>query len=44
MSRSNFRQICVSRDDGECLVPTCDNPVTADPDGAGEVHHIDRKV
>ena len=40
MSRSGFREACVWRDDGECVVPWCDEPVTADPIGPGEVHHI----
>ena len=45
MSRQDFRQACVERDGGECLVPTCSKPVTTDPDGAGEVHHIiERKL
>lgn len=45
MSRSNFRERCVSRDDGECLVPWCDTEVTAEPDGPGEIHHIiERKL
>ena len=45
MSRTDFRQACVERDGGECLSPHCNNPVTADPDGPGEVHHImERKL
>lgn len=45
MSRAEFRARCVERDGGECLVPTCEKPVTKDPDGPGEVHHIiERKL
>lgn len=45
MTRNDFRQACVQRDDGECLIPTCDKPVTTDPEGPGEVHHIiERKL
>lgn len=40
MSRQTFREECVERDGGECIVVKCDEPVTADPDGPGEVHHI----
>lgn len=39
-SRLSFRDQCVDRDGGECIVPWCDKPVTVDPDGPGEVHHI----
>lgn len=38
--RDDFREDCVERDGGECLVPWCDSPVTVDPSGPGEVHHI----
>lgn len=45
MSRSDFREACVSRDGGKCLVPSCDEIVTAEPDSDGEVHHvIERKL
>lgn len=45
MSRAAFRKECVERDGGECLVPLCDEHVTADPEGPGEVHHIiERKL
>lgn len=45
MSRQDFREACVERDGGECLVPSCDRDVTASPDGPGEVHHIiERKL
>lgn len=45
MSRASFREACVERDSGQCLVPDCSREVTADPDGAGEVHHIlERKL
>jgi hypothetical protein len=40
MSRETFRRQCVERDGGECLVPWCNNEVTVDPDGPGEVHHV----
>lgn len=40
MSRQEFRKRSVNRDDGKCLIPWCDNRVTVDPDGPGEVHHI----
>lgn len=40
MSRKSFRQTCVERDGGECIVPWCQSSVTIEPDGAGEVHHI----
>lgn len=40
LSRREFRERCVDRDDGKCLVPWCSSRVTADPDGPGEVHHI----
>lgn len=39
-SRGDFRDACVSRDSGECVIPWCHEPVTVDPDGPGEVHHI----
>ena len=45
MSRRDFRDRCVSRDGGECVIPTCDREVTSSPDGSGEVHHIiERKL
>lgn len=45
MTRNSFRERCVSRDGGECIVPTCDREVTPSPDGPGEVHHIiERKL
>jgi len=45
MTREEFREECVYRDYGECIVPGCDAEVTADPDGPGEVHHIiERKL
>ena len=45
MSRLKFRQKCVERDSGTCVVPTCDEVVTDDPDGPSEVHHImERKL
>ena len=45
MSRLKFRQKCVKRDSGTCVVPTCGEVVTDDPDGPGEVHHImERKL
>jgi len=45
MSRNRFRERCVSRDGGECIVPTCEQEVTPSPDGPGEVHHImERKL
>lgn len=40
MTREAFRQTCVERDGSECLIPWCDESVTDDPDGPGEVHHI----
>lgn len=40
MSRSYFRETCVDREGGECIVPWCDSSVTVEPDGPGEVHHI----
>jgi hypothetical protein len=40
MTRDQFRTVAVDRDGGECVVPWCDAPVTEDPDGPGEVHHI----
>lgn len=40
MTRLKFRQNCVERDSEQCLVPECEAPVTEDPDGPGEVHHI----
>lgn len=45
MTRGEFRERCVDRDGGQCLVPACDSRVTEDPDGPGEVHHIlERKL
>lgn len=45
MSRESFRRQCVERDGGECLVPSCEATVTAEPSEAGEVHHIiERKL
>lgn len=45
MSREKFRQHCVERDDGQCVVPDCHEQVTPSPDGPGEVHHIiERKL
>jgi len=45
MTRQDFREECVARDGGECLVPGCSATVTSSPDGAGEVHHIiERKL
>lgn len=45
MTRKDFRERCVARDGGQCLVPTCEQEVTTDPDGPGEVHHImERKL
>lgn len=40
MTRQDFREACVERDGGKCLVPWCDSTVTVDPNGPGEVHHI----
>lgn len=40
MSRSDFREQCVERDGGQCIVPWCSSAVTVDPDGPGEIHHI----
>lgn len=40
MSRQTFREQCVDRDGGECLVPWCSEEVTTEPDGPGEIHHI----
>lgn len=43
--REKFREVCVDRDGGGCIAPTCPNEVTVDPDGPGEVHHIiERKL
>jgi len=45
MTRQDFREECVARDYGQCLVPGCTKPVDADPEGPGEVHHIiERKL
>lgn len=45
MNRADFREACVSRDGGKCLVPDCDSTVVSEPDGPGEVHHIiERKL
>jgi hypothetical protein len=45
MSRREFRERCVERDGGECLVPWCSEEVTVAPDGSGEVHHVvDREL
>jgi len=45
MTRADFRQTCVERDGGKCLVPACDETVTTDPDGPGSTHHIiERKL
>jgi len=45
MTRQEFREKCVKRDGGQCLVPGCGAEVTTDPDGPGEVHHIiERKL
>jgi len=45
MTRQDFRDICVKRDGGQCIVPTCHKQVNTVPDGPGEVHHIiERKL
>lgn len=45
MSRADFREQCVNRDNGQCLIPWCQNDVIADPNGPGEIHHIiERKL
>jgi hypothetical protein len=43
--RSRFREACVERDGGECVVPWCKEAVTPDPSGPGEQHHVlERKL
>lgn len=43
--RQKFRQTCVDRDNSQCIVPWCNETVTSDPDGKGDVHHIiERKL
>lgn len=45
MSRKEFRETCVSRDGGECIVPACNKEVTASAEGPGDAHHIiERKL
>lgn len=45
MSRRDFRELCVERDNQQCVVPWCDEPVLQSPDKKGEVHHIiERKL
>jgi hypothetical protein len=45
MTRKKFRRVCVERDDRECVIPSCNSTVTANPEENGEVHHIiERKL
>jgi len=46
MTRQDFRQECISRDGGICVVPSCGNGgFDADPESEGDVHHIiERKL
>lgn len=40
LSRSLFRESCLDRDDGTCVIPWCDRTVNPSGDDDGEVHHI----
>ena len=43
--RAGFREQCVERDAGACVVPSCARRVTTEPDGPGSQHHIlERKL
>lgn len=40
LERNEFRELCVERDNHQCVVPNCTRKVTVDPETDGEVHHI----